>query len=94
MKRTLIPIDGDFVIREANYVYGESSSIVIEENIDSAAITIGYADENGDFKAYPDGGLYKNRCIVNHRAGVSGSITIMARIENIVSNPVKIMVNP
>ena len=91
---TTISEDGDATIREAKYVYGQSSTIIVESNDDTATITIGYADASGAFAAYPSGVLTGDGCIVNHNAMAHRGVTLMARVSGISSNPVVIKVTP
>ena len=91
---TTISEDGDATIREARYVYGQSSTVIVESNDDTATITIGYADASGAFVAYPSGLLTGSGCIVNHSAMAHGGVTLMARVSGISSNPVVIKVTP
>ena len=91
---TTISEDGDAVIRLSKYVYGQSSTVIVESNDDTATVTIGYADAAGDFVAYPSGLLTGSGCIVNHNAMAHGGVTLMARVSGISSNPVVIKVTP
>ena len=91
---TTISEDGDAVIRLSKYVYGQSSTVIVESNDDTASVTIGYADAAGDFAAYPSGALSGSGCIVNHNAMAHGGVTLMARVSGISTNPVVIKVTP
>ena len=89
---TTITEDGDFVVREARYVYGESSTLIVEANA-TATVTVGYADAAGDFAAYPSGVLAGGGCIINHNAMAHRGVTLMVRISGITT-PVVIKVTP
>ena len=91
---TTISADGDAIIRASKYVYGQSSTVIVESNDDTATITIGYADAGGDFAAYPSGLLTADGCIVTHNAMAHGGVTLMARVSGISTNPVVIKVTP
>ena len=91
---TTISVDGDAVIRASRYVYGQSSTVIVESNLDTATVTIGYADAEGNFVAYPSGALSGTGCIVNHNAMAHGGVILMARVSGISTNPVVIKVTP
>lgn len=93
-KYTTISEDGDYTIRVPKYVYGPSSLVIVESNIDTATITIGYADAAGSFVAYPSEALSGSGCIVNHMAQAHGGVELMARVSGITSNAVVIKVTP
>jgi hypothetical protein len=91
---TTISADGDATIREAKYVYGQSSTVIVESNLDTAAVIIGYADQTGAFAAFPSGTLSGSGGLVNHNAMAHGGVTLMARVSGISTNPVVIKVTP
>ena len=79
--------DGDYKFPplKGNVEYKDQTVIAIASNTDVAVVTIGFADQNGNFKAYGDGIIIAD-AVVNHGPGAR----LMVRFLGIGSNPVVI----
>ena len=77
--------DGDYVLSRDGSILREteSTTVIVESNLDIAVITFGYANPSNNFKAFPDG-IITEGAVINHGCGCK----LMVNISGITVNPV------
>lgn len=87
MRFKTINADGDYVLSRDSSILREteSTTVVIESNIDAAVITFGYADSSNNFKAFPSG-IVADGAVISHGCGCR----LMVNVNGITANPVVI----
>ena len=77
--------DGDYVLSRDSSILRvtESTTVIVESNLDAAVITFGYANSSDNFQSFPDG-IITEGAVVNHGCGCK----LMVNINGITANPV------
>ena len=83
MSELIVTVDGDFFLDpELNHdvLMWPATSVKVQENVDVATITFGYADQDENFVAYDDGVVSEARIL--HGKGVRLMVRVAGKTAN------------